>query len=140
MEQPWPGTGIIDLLIQKACGQFIYTSTVLKFVKAKFYNLLSQLDIILEPSPSNGTPFSDLDHLYSQILSTYSIPKKLICILGTVLTLHCPQPPGVIEDLLGMQVGEVDLILHGLHLLIKLPHISDENFKGSMFIGMDNGI
>ena len=78
MEQvvrPWPGTGILDLLVQKASGQFIYASTVLKFVGAEFYNPLSQLDIVLEPSPLDRTLFSVLDQLYSQILSTYPIPE-----------------------------------------------------------------
>ena len=140
VEQPWPRTGILDLLVQKASGQFIYASTVLKFVGAEFYNPLSQLDIILEPSPSNGTPFSDLDHLYSQILSAYPIPEKLICVLGTVLALHCPQPPVVLEDLLGMKVGEVGLVLRGLHSLIRFPHIRDENFTRTTDDGEDNGI
>ena len=49
VEQPWPGTGILGFLVQKASGQFIYASTVLKFVGAEFYNPLSQLDIILDP-------------------------------------------------------------------------------------------
>jgi hypothetical protein len=138
--QPWPGTGILDLLVQKASGQFIYASTVLKFVGAEFYNPLSQLDIVLEPSPLDGTLFSDLDHLYSQILSTYPIPEKLISVLGTILALHCPQPPGVIEDLLGMRVGEVGLVLRGLHSLIRFPHIPDENFTRSTDIDEDDGI
>ena len=140
VEQPWPGTGILDLLVQKASGQFIYASTVLKFVGTEFYNPLSQLDIVLEPFPSKGTPFSDLDHLYSQILSTYPIPERLICVLGTVLALHCPQPPGVVEDLLAMKVGEVGLVLRGLHSLIKFSHYPDENFKRSTDVGEDNGI
>ena len=138
--QPWPGMGVVDLLVQKASGQFIYASTVLKFVGAEFYNPISQLDIVLDPSPPNETLFSDLDHLYSQILCTYPIPEKLICVLGTVLALHCPQPPGVIEDLLGMKVGEVGLVLRGTHSLIKFPHIPDENFTRSTDIGEDNGI
>jgi hypothetical protein len=125
--QPWPETRILDLLVQKASGQFIYASTVLKFVGAEFYNPLSQLDIVLEPSPLDGTLVSDLDQLYSQILSTYPIPEKLVSVLGTVLAIHCPQPPGVIEDLLGMRVGEVGLVLRGMHSLIKFPHIPDEN-------------
>jgi hypothetical protein len=137
---PWPGTGVLDLLVQKASGQFVYASTVLKFVGAEFYDPISQLDIVLEPSPSNGTPFSDLDHLYFQILSTYPIPEKLIRVLGTILVLHCPQPPEVIEDLLGMKAGEVGLVLRGLHSLIKFPHIRDENFKEPMGVGEDNGI
>jgi len=140
VDQPWPGTGILDLLVQKASGQFIYASTVLKFVGAEFYNPISQLEIILEHTPSSGMPFSDLDHLYSQILSTYPFPEKLICVLGTVLALHCPQPPEVVEDLLGMKAGEVGLVLRGLHSLIRFPHIPDENFKNPIDNGEDNGI
>ena len=137
--QPWPGTGIIDLLVQKAFGQFIYTSTVLKFVGAEFYNPISQLDILLEPFPPNGTPFADLDHLYSQILSTYQVPETVIRVLGTILALHCPQLQEVIEDLLGMKAGEVGLVLRGLHSLIKFPHIRDKNFKKSTDNDNDNG-
>ncbi|KIM46625.1 hypothetical protein M413DRAFT_259711 [Hebeloma cylindrosporum] len=47
MEQvvkPWPETRIVNLLVQKSSGQFIYASTVLKFVGAEFYNPISQLD------------------------------------------------------------------------------------------------
>ena len=36
VEQPWPGEGIIDLLVQRSSGQFIYAATVLKFVGADF--------------------------------------------------------------------------------------------------------
>ena len=137
--RPWPGTGVLDLLVQKASGQFIYASTVLKFVGDEFYNPISQLDIILKTSPSNGTPFSDLDHLYSQILSTYPTPtrEKLICVLGTVLALHCPQPPEVIEDLLGLEIGPV---LWGLHSLIRFPDISNENSKNSTLVSKDNQV
>ncbi|KIM46666.1 hypothetical protein M413DRAFT_440266 [Hebeloma cylindrosporum] len=138
--QPWPGPGVLDLLVQKASGQFIYASTVLKFVGAEFYNPISQLDIVLEPSPSNKTLFSDLDHLYSQILSTYPIPERLISVLGILLALQYPQPPGVIEDLLGMKAGEVGLVLRGLHSLIKFSHIPGEYFNRSTDIGEDNGI
>jgi len=109
--QPWPGTGIIDL-VQKASGQFIYASTTLTFVGAEFYNPISQLEIILD-----GTPFSDLDHLYSQILSIYPVPERLIRVLCIIPALHSPQPPEVIEDLLGMKV-EVGLVLRSLHSLI----------------------
>jgi hypothetical protein len=32
VEQPWPKEGIIDLLVQRSSGQFIYAVTILKFV------------------------------------------------------------------------------------------------------------
>ena len=36
VKQRWPGEGIIDLLVQRSSGQFIYATTVLKFVGADF--------------------------------------------------------------------------------------------------------
>ena len=138
--RPWPGTGDLDLLVQKASGQFIYASTVLKFVGAESCIPNDRLDIVLKLPPLNGTLFSDLDQLYSQILSTCRIPEKLISVLGTILALHCPQPPAVIEDLLGMRVGEVSHVLRRLHSLIRFPHIPDENYRKSGRFGGDNGI
>ena len=38
MDQPWPSKGIIDLLVQRSSGQFVYAATVLKFVGADFCN------------------------------------------------------------------------------------------------------
>ena len=75
VEQPWPGEGIIDLLVQRSSGQFIYAATILKFVGADFYSPTKQLSLVLKPDP---TAFSDLDQLYTQILSVYSN------------TEHCP--------------------------------------------------
>ena len=36
VKQPWPEEGIIDLLVQRSSGQFIYAATVLKFVGIEF--------------------------------------------------------------------------------------------------------
>ena len=60
MKQPWPRSGIIDLLVQRSSGQFIYAATVLKFVGADFCSPTKQLELILERDP---TAFSDLDQL-----------------------------------------------------------------------------
>ena len=66
MEQPWPCKGIIDLLVQRSSGQFIYATTVLKFLGADFCSPTKQLDLVLKPDP---TVFSESDKLYTQILS-----------------------------------------------------------------------
>ena len=34
----WNNHGIIDLLVQRSSGQFIYATTVLKFLGADFYS------------------------------------------------------------------------------------------------------
>ena len=73
VKQPWPGERIIDLLVQRSLGQFIYAATVLKFVGADFCNPTEQLELVLKPDP---TAFSGLDHLYTQILSISQQPEN----------------------------------------------------------------
>ena len=68
VEQPWPEEGIIDLLVQRSSGQFIYSATVLKFVCADFCSPTKRLALVLKPDP---TAFSDLDQLYTHIISVY---------------------------------------------------------------------
>ena len=128
MEQPWPKEGIIDLLVQRSSGQFIYAATVLKFVGADFCSPTKQLALVLKPDP---TAFSDLDQLYTQILSVYPSAVNIVQILGIIITSG-QNLPEVIEDILGMEEGELKLVLRGLSSLM------DENGKslnkGSYFI------
>ncbi|KAF8162768.1 hypothetical protein B0H34DRAFT_293871 [Crassisporium funariophilum] len=125
VEAPWPGEGVIDLLVQKSSGQFIYAATALKFIGAEFFHPMKQLEIVLEPT-RRSSAFSDLDHLYTQILSVYPNPEAVIHVLGILLAFHCPQPPAVIEDILGMSEGEAKLVLRGLHSLLSFPDDDDD--------------
>jgi hypothetical protein len=121
VEQPWPSQGIVDLLVQRSSGQFIYAATVLKFVGADFCNPTKQLALVLKPDP---TAFSDLDQLYTQILSVYPSTVNIVQVLGTIIAFNGNDLPEVIEDILGMEEGELKLVLHGLSSLMK-----DENDK-----------
>ena len=114
VEQPWPEEAIIDLLVQRSSGQFINATTVLKFVGANFCSPTKQLELILKPDPS---AFSDLDQLYTQILSVYSSTVKIVRILGIIITSKT-NFPGVIEDILGMEEGELELVSSGLSSLM----------------------
>ncbi|KIK61945.1 hypothetical protein GYMLUDRAFT_145432, partial [Collybiopsis luxurians FD-317 M1] len=66
----WLGKEIVQLLVQRACGQFIYATTVLKYV-GNYHSLpTEQLDIILNITVPEDydSPYPDLDLLYLQIL------------------------------------------------------------------------
>ena len=78
MTQPWPGYGVISLLVQRSSGQFIYAATVLKFVGADFCNPTKQLALVLKP---DATAFSDLDQLYTQILSVYPSDVNIVALV-----------------------------------------------------------
>ena len=123
VKQPWPDQGIIDLLVQRSSGQFIYAATVLKFVGADFCSPTKQLALILKPDPS---AFSDLDKLYTQILSVYSSTVNIVRVLGFIMAFDDDDlTPEVIEDILEMEEGELKLVLRGLSSLIAF--VRDEN-------------
>ena len=121
VEHPWPGDGIIDLLVQRSSGQFIYAATVLKFVGADFCSPTEQLALVLKPDPM---AFSDLDQLYTQILSAYPTTVNIVQILGIIDVSHGVLAE-VMEDIFGMEKGRLKLVLRGLLSLMK-----DENEKG----------
>jgi hypothetical protein len=115
--------GIIDLLVQRSSGQFIYAATVLKFVGADLCNPMKQLALVLKPDP---TAFSDLDQLYTQILSVYPSAVDIVQVLGIIVAFTKGDlTPVVIEDILEMEEGEVKLVLQGLSSLIAFE--GDEN-------------
>ena len=140
-EQPWPKEGIIDLLVQRSSGQFIYAATVLKFVGADFCSPRKQLALVLTPDPA---ALSDLDQLYTQILSAYPSAVNIVQVLG-VITASGSNSPEVIEDILEMEEGELKLVLSGLSSLMDeehlregvisyvIPHFAHASFRDYLF-------
>ena len=146
VNQPWPGEGIIDLLVQRSSGQFIYAATVLKFVGTDFCSPTKQLELVLKPDP---TAFSDLDHLYTQILSVYPTTVNIVQVLGIIIACEKNRLPVVIEDILGMEEGELKLVLRGLSSLMDegggsldnelIPHFAHASFRDYLFNSSRSG-
>ncbi|KDR83099.1 hypothetical protein GALMADRAFT_113297 [Galerina marginata CBS 339.88] len=120
----WPSEATIQYLCNKSCGQFIYATTVLKFVDDRFRRPGAQLNIVLSSGKiHHKNVFSDLDSLYFQVLSTYPEPDSLIRVLRFIAVVPKPVSAAVYEDLLDLPTGEVELILQGLHSLLNgIPH------------------
>ena len=148
VEQPWPGEGIIDLLVQRSSGQFIYAATVLKFVGADFCSPTKQLELVLKP---DRTAFSDLDQLYTQILSVYPSSVNIVQVLGIIITFEERTFPEAIEDIFGMEEGGLELVLRGLSSLMKdenlnkgsisyvIPHLAHASFIDYLFDSTRSG-
>jgi hypothetical protein len=146
---PWPSDHDLHTLVYQASGQFIYASTVIKFV-GSFTNFLSpqeKLNIILNPSPMQASAFSDLDRLYSQILSTYDDSEVLVQILGVVLAfeainqyLNSPYDISTNAEVLAVIAGigedKVQLVLSALQSVTKVQvkrvydHLDDAQPNG----------
>lgn len=122
VSKPWPSEGVIDLLVQKSSGQYIYASTILKYVDGSYPKPSMRLDTVLGHMPTSSSPFADLDQLYIQILSSQPEPVVVLRVLGCILVVTFPLAPVVIEEILGLEKGDVVSILSGLHSVVDIPH------------------
>jgi len=133
IQSPWPSQDNLRTLVARASGQFIYASTVIKFV-GSVGDLISpqeKLDIALHPGPMQASAFSELDRLYTQILSSCDDSKALVDVLGVVLALDAlngniysiSDPltnPEVIANIAGLEQGKVLLVLRALQSVTKI--------------------
>ncbi|KAF9268734.1 hypothetical protein L218DRAFT_1073187 [Marasmius fiardii PR-910] len=125
---PWPSDAEIQHLVQNACGQFIYVSTVMKFVRAEYSHPITQLHIILDNPThqiSQKSPFAELDNLYHIIVSANPEQGKVLLILSTIILLPkfddgLEPTPEFIELFLGLPTGDVDLSLRGMHSVLDI--------------------
>jgi hypothetical protein len=123
--RPWPSDSIIDTLVQKAGGIFIYAATVLKYVDDPDTLPTTQLQHVLKLSPGTA-PFAQLDQLYKRILMG-CLPKYrsiLPHIFGFIL-LQNPQCEDIfdvslIEAVLGLEPGEALVVLRKLHSILEI--------------------
>ncbi|KAJ7268286.1 hypothetical protein C8J57DRAFT_1067092, partial [Mycena rebaudengoi] len=117
---PLPPSEILDALVEKSSGYFIYASTVIKFVDDKRFRPVERLDIILGIKNSiSGSPFDPLDELYRLILR--GVPMEfqpqllgILAVIAAEFHFSCSQ----IEQLLELDAGNVRLIPRGLRSVI----------------------
>ena len=123
LPSPWPSDREIEQLVTKSSGQFIYTSTVLKFIESPRHRPQDQLNIIFGISAAeNEAPFAELDALYRQIFSTVVDIDKLRDVLSVILlAAHVPKTQAAIEEFLSYRSGSVDILLSDLSSVIALP-------------------
>jgi hypothetical protein len=123
LPSPWPSDHEIEQLVTKSSGQFIYTSTVLKFLASPKHRPQDRLNIIFGMSPAeNDAPFAELDALYLQIFSTVIDIDKLRDILSVILLVaHVPKTQAAIEEFLLYSSGTVDILFSDLSSIIALP-------------------
>ncbi|KAJ7702080.1 hypothetical protein B0H16DRAFT_750441 [Mycena metata] len=115
---PWPPRRVIEHLVEKSSGYFVYASTVVKFIDDKNFRPTDRLEIIMGlAEPELGSPFASLDQLYIQILSSVPQRPQLLRIL-TVMMAELNLDLGHTEQLLRLKAGDVRLTLRDLHSLL----------------------
>jgi hypothetical protein len=111
----WPSANIIKRLVASSSGQFIYVSTVVKFITSTRRHPDDSLNVILgsRPSSEHHSPFSELDALYMNILSSVADLNKTLIILGFLIVcenLYLTMPM-CLEEFLMLRAGEAELFV-----------------------------
>ena len=127
--RPWPSDGVIETLVCKSGGHFIYASTVIKFVDEENFSPADRLGEILNisnsaVSPPESAPFAGLDELYLQILS--SCPTSNLPIIKRILGFAVNfrnVDMFIIEALVHLPAGQVKLKLRGLRSLVSFEEL-----------------
>ena len=128
VKSPWPSNDDLEMLLWRASGQFIYAATVTRFVDSDtdFRTPEEKLNIILNPSPIQASAFSELDRLYTQILSQYPDSEVLVDTLGVLLTLEDLTSenylisPAMIATITGLGEAKLQLILRALQSVMEV--------------------
>ncbi|KAF8801445.1 hypothetical protein BYT27DRAFT_7198239 [Phlegmacium glaucopus] len=129
----WPSASEVENLVCKSSGQFIYASTVIKFVESRRHRPTDRLDIIFGlKTAGKQVPFAELDALYRLIfLSAENIEAVLEVfafrllfrdiLADSIFSQAGTYTPYIVESFLGYQPGELQIILADLHSVIFVP-------------------
>jgi len=121
----WPAPDLINAIIQKSSGQFIYASTLMKYVASIRHRPMDRLQEMLgvHPSPNeSGTPFSELDaiyiHLFSSVVNIQGVLEIMGILIAPIKTGSPLETPVDIEEFLSLKAGGVELILADLSSVV----------------------
>ncbi|KAF8198449.1 hypothetical protein BJ912DRAFT_951416 [Pholiota molesta] len=116
----WPAASIVEEIVVKSSGQFIFASVVINYLSSPRANPATQLDIIRGirlRGPSSLNPFAHLDALYQHIFSQVEVLDKVFDIIGYVLSggYHGIEH---MERIFLLEVGEIDSLFADLTAVI----------------------
>ncbi|KAF9545178.1 hypothetical protein CPC08DRAFT_769913 [Agrocybe pediades] len=116
----WPRPEIISNLAYKSSGQFIYASTVVRYVESPRHRPDQRLDAVLNLRPPfKDLPFTELDALYRHIISKAEDPSTVLDILAFPV-LYAAFYVTNIEKILQLEEGGVEVMLADLQSLVTI--------------------
>ena len=120
---PWPSHDVVEQIVRKSSGHFIYASTVLNFIDDEGEHPADQLAVVLgNMSPSAGqSPFQALDELYHGILERAAQRNCDLVkdILGSLVVNRFQVTLPDLADNLGYSEAAIKIALRPLQSLVK---------------------
>ncbi|KAJ7930442.1 hypothetical protein B0H13DRAFT_2533877, partial [Mycena leptocephala] len=137
VQTTWPSADHLNTLVQKSSGYSVFASTAIRFIDDKYSRPTERLALALGlTSTDSEVPFEALDQLYTQILSGVPIRfhSKLLDILQCVIVSKRSRNPLQIDRLLELPSGETQLILRGLHSVLRIKNTDGISVHHASFL------
>jgi len=122
VRSPWPSEEQLEDLAYRASGQFLYASTVLRFVDSDDTHPVHQLELILNRQPGSIAAFSSMDDLYILILEScprQSLPlvlSSLVFFQESYFPISCTIAN--LEILSGLRTDDISVVLRALPAVV----------------------
>jgi hypothetical protein len=129
LDHSWPSDDIVESLVEKSSGQFIYASTAVKYVSSIRHQPTDRLNVILGIRPPRHVcemPFGQLDALYTHIFTLVEDREAVLLILGVQLLSPSWYPQMDVEDLehfLLLNHGDIEMLLGDLSAVITVSDV-----------------
>ena len=140
LPEDWPGEEVIDQLVDKASGQFIYATTIMPYIMSEYSSPEERLEVIrgLLEKPPGDEPYQNLDELYSLIVRNSNRLVDMLRIMGLIIIINqliatANAPAGAFTQLcsprqlghtLDLKRGDVRRCLRDMHSVV---NIGDED-------------
>ncbi|PPQ92645.1 hypothetical protein CVT25_014361 [Psilocybe cyanescens] len=125
----WPAEDSLNTLVQKSSGQFIYASTVVKYVTSVHHRPTHRLEVVLgiQLPKAGDSPFAELDALYRYILMGVEDVDLILQIIGFVILhpTYYDNSVAFIEAFFSLAPGDVQLLMQNLGSLISVENSPD---------------
>jgi len=125
LDPSWPSVDVIEGLVKKSSGQFIFASTVVKYVSSIRHQPADRLDVVLgirPPRHAREMPFGELDALYMHIFTSVEDIETILLILGFYLLPRPGFAPklgiGELEHFFLLSKGYIEMLLGDLSSLV----------------------
>ena len=128
----WPDQQVINSLVERSSGHFIYASTVVRYIQCPKHRPDDRLEVILRlrPSQEGDEPYAQLDALYGLIFGSVESHVQLerICLVLGILYfqikkcgfLSRARDCTMIESILRMKAGDLVLLLDPILSLVAI--------------------
>ena len=129
LDHSWPLDDILETLVEKSSGQFIYASTVIKYVSSIRHRPADRLNIVLGPRPPRHVremPFGQLDSLYMHLFASVEDKGMVLLILGFQLLSSSRYPQmdtKELEHFFLLNRGDIEMLFGDLSSVITISNV-----------------